>query len=71
MTNATSILTNRSTTRYPNNHDSMNTTNSYRNDDHHKSYASSPNRRTDSCHPSGEGAAAASGRHRGGGAHPC
>jgi hypothetical protein len=40
-------------------------------DDHHKSYASSPIRRTDSCHPSGEGAGAPFGRHRGGGAHPC
>ena len=40
-------------------------------DDHHKSYASSPNRTTDSCHPSGEGVAAASGRHRGGGAQRC
>ena len=40
-------------------------------DDHHKSYASSPNRRTDSCHPSGEATAAPSGGHRRGGAHPC
>ena len=40
-------------------------------DDHHKSYASSPIRRTDSCHPSGEGAGAPVGREGWGGAHPC
>jgi hypothetical protein len=40
-------------------------------DDHHKSYASSPNRTTDSCHPCGEDAGAPSGGHRGGGAQRC
>ena len=40
-------------------------------DDHNHRYAISPNRTTDSCHPSGEASSAGPGGSSGGGADPC